>query len=93
MPFAIQALLSEDVDAVIIDAVVGLGYQGENADVLDFVGPSISSDELGFAFPKGSDLVAPVNLALDAMAKDGTLKAINTKFFGPDFDVTADQIK
>ncbi|NTV36818.1 MAG: amino acid ABC transporter substrate-binding protein, partial [Anaerolineaceae bacterium] len=61
MPFAIQALLSEDVDAVIIDAVVGLGYQGENADVLDFVGSSISSDELGFAFPKGSDLVAPIN--------------------------------
>lgn len=92
-PFAIQALLSGDVDAVIIDEVVGLGYQGENADQLDFVGDSISSDALGFAFKKGSDLVDPINQALAAMKADGTLDALNLKYFGPDFKIGEDDIQ
>ncbi len=92
MPFAVQALLSGDVDAVILDEVVGLGYKGENADQLEFIGDSIASDQLGFAFPRGSDLVEPVNQALRAMMQDGTLSAINQKFFGPDFRLTYDEI-
>lgn len=93
MPFAIQALLSNDVDAVIIDEVVGLGYQGEDADQIELIGPSISSDELGFIFPLGSNLVKPVNEALRSMMADGTLEAINLKFFGPDFNLTYDDIE
>lgn len=93
MPFAIQALLSNDVDAVIIDEVVGLGYQGEDADQIELIGPSISSDELGFIFPLGSNLVEPVNEALRSMMADGTLEAINLKFFGPDFNLTYDDIE
>lgn len=92
-PFAIQALLAGDVDAVIIDEVVGLGYQGENADQLELIGESISSDALGFVFQKGSDLVDPINQALEAMQADGTLDALNQKYFGPDFKVTQDQVK
>lgn len=93
MPFAIQALLSNDVDAVIIDEVVGLGYQGEDTDQIELIGPSISSDELGFIFPLGSNLVKPVNEALRSMMADGTLEAINLKFFGPDFNLTYDDIE
>lgn len=92
-PFAIQALIAGDLDAVIIDEVVGLGYQGENADKLELIGPSISSDELGFVFKKGSDLVDPVNKALEAMRADGTLEKLNQKFFGPDFKISQDEIK
>lgn len=92
-PFAIQALLAGDVDAVIIDEVVGLGYQGENADKLELTGASISSDELGFVFQKGSDLVDPINKALEVMKADGTLDTLNQKYFGPDFKVTQDQVK
>ncbi|MHB0988181.1 MAG: substrate-binding periplasmic protein [Bellilinea sp.] len=92
-PFAIQALIAGDVDAVIIDEVVGLGYQGENADQLELIGQSISSDELGFVFAKGSDLVEPVNQALEAMRADGTLEALNEKYFGPDFTVSQDDIQ
>jgi len=84
-PFAVQALLSGDVDAVIMDEVIGLGYVGENAEQLELIGPPISSDALGFAFPKGSDLVAPVNQAIAAMKADGTLDKYNLKYFGPDF--------
>lgn len=92
-PIAVQALISGDVDAVIIDQVAGMGYMGEDADNLDFVGPSISSDELGFLYPQGSDLIDPVNQAIAAMTEDGTLYDLNVKYFGPNFDVTYDDIQ
>ena len=91
-PFAIQALLSGDIDAVIIDEVAGQGYLGENADALKLVGRSLSSDLLGFAFPNGSDLVDPVNQALQAMADNGFLAEINAKYFGDSFTVTYDDV-
>jgi polar amino acid transport system substrate-binding protein len=58
---------------------------GENAEKLEFVGPSISSDALGFIFPLGSSLVEPFNQAIAAMMADGSLDAINLHYFGPDF--------
>jgi polar amino acid transport system substrate-binding protein len=91
-PFAVQALLSGDVDAVIIDEVVGMGYMGENADQLELIGPAISSDELGFIFPLGSDLVDPVNQAIESMMSDGFLAELNVSYFGPAFDITYDDI-
>lgn len=92
-PFAVQALISGDIDAVIIDETAGQGYKGENADKIEFIGPSISSDDLGFVFPKGSDLVDPFNKALEAMVADGTLEELNAKFFGPDFRIGTDDIQ
>jgi basic membrane protein A and related proteins len=78
---AVQALIAGDVDAVVIDEVAGLGYLGANPDEVKLVGPSISSDQLGFIFPKGSDLVKPWNAVLAQMRADGTLEQINTKWF------------
>jgi polar amino acid transport system substrate-binding protein len=91
--FAVQALISGDVDAVEIDETAGQGYRGENADKLEFVGPSISGDQLGFVFPKGSDLVDPFNKALEAMKADGTLEKLNAKYFGDAFKISEDEIK
>ncbi len=91
-PFAVQALIAGDVDAVIIDEVAGQGYLGENADELKLIGPSLSSDSLGFIYPKGSDLVEPVNEALKAMMEDGFLEALNTKYFGAAFTITYDDL-
>jgi len=92
-PFAIQALIGGDIDAVILDEVIGLGYVGENADKVELVGPSISSDQLGFVFPSGSELVGPFNQAIQSMIDDGFMNQVNLKFFGPDFKVTYDDIK
>lgn len=92
-PFAVQALIAGDVDAVMIDAVAGLGYMGENADQVELIGAGITSEELGFCFPNGSDLVEPINAALASMRADGTLNNINEQFFGPDFDVTYNDIE
>ena len=83
---AVQALIAGDVDAVIIDETAGQGYMGVNAEEVKLVGPSLSSDELGFIFPQGSDLVEPVNQALASMEADGTLQEINNKYFSPEFE-------
>jgi polar amino acid transport system substrate-binding protein len=85
MPFAVQALIAGDVDAVMMDQVVGLGYMGANADKVEMLGGTIVSQDLAFVFAKGSDLVDPVNKAIDAMKKDGWLDSINKKYFSPDF--------
>jgi phosphate/phosphite/phosphonate ABC transporter binding protein len=91
-PFAVQALITGDIDAVIIDEVAGQGYLGENADLLALVGESMSSDQLGFIFPNGSDLVEPVNMALEELMKNGFLEMVNAQYFGPDFNVTYDDL-
>lgn len=91
--FAVQALISGDVDAVIIDETAGQGYRGENAEKLELIGPSISSDELGFIFPKGSDLVEPFNKAIEAIKADGTLDRLNQKYFGPEFKLSNSDVK
>jgi polar amino acid transport system substrate-binding protein len=75
--FAVQAVLSGDADAVIIDDTAGQGYIGENADQLKLIEGSLSSDELGFIFPNGSELVAAFDAALTSMEEDGTLAEIN----------------
>jgi polar amino acid transport system substrate-binding protein len=90
---AVQAVITGDTDACIIDETAGQGYVGENADQLKLVGPSLSSDQLGFIFPKGSDLVEPVNLAMRAMFESGFMDEVNLKYFGPDFDITYDDIE
>ncbi|HEX2981867.1 MAG TPA: ABC transporter substrate-binding protein [Anaerolineaceae bacterium] len=92
-PFAVQALIAGDVDAVILDETAGQGYLGENTDQVELIGPAILSQELGFAFPKGSDLVDPVNQALRAMSADGRLDEINTKFFGPNFQSISEDVQ
>ena len=81
---AVQALIAGDVDVVIIDDAAGLGYIGENADVIETIDDPLQSDPLGFIFPQGSELVDPVNQALAAMEEDGTLEELGVKWFGPE---------
>ncbi len=91
-PFAVEALINGDVDVVIMDETAGQGYVGANADKLKLVGESLSSDELGFIFPKGSDLVDPVNQALAAMEADGTLDELAEMYFSEKFTVTYEDL-
>jgi polar amino acid transport system substrate-binding protein len=82
-PAAVAALLAGDIDAVVIDNVSALGFIGENPGALK-VGPQLTSDEqLAFVFPPGSDLIEPVNAALEAMIADGSLEALNDMWFSP----------
>jgi polar amino acid transport system substrate-binding protein len=80
---AVDALVAGEVDAVVMDDVAGRGYIGANADRVRIIDdePLTEKEELGFVFAKGSDLVQPFNAALDSMRADGTLAAINEKWF------------
>ncbi len=78
---AVQALLAGDVDAVLMDTATSRGYIGANPGKLKLVGDVIQSEQIGFIYPKGSDLVAPVNAALDAMRADGYLTYLENKWF------------
>jgi phosphate/phosphite/phosphonate ABC transporter binding protein len=89
---AVQAVVSGDTDGTVVDETAGQGYLGVNKDKLKLVGPSLSSDELGFIFPKGSDLVDPFNQVIAEMKADGFLQEINLKWFGPFFETTYDDI-
>lgn len=90
---AIQALIAGDVDAVIIDDAAGLGYIGENADAVKTIDDGLQSDPLGFIYPLDSDLVEPVNQAIDEMKGSGFLDEIGEKFFGVGFTITYDDIE
>jgi polar amino acid transport system substrate-binding protein len=91
-PFAVQALVSGDVDVVIIDETAGQGYVGENADDLKLVGESLSSDQLGFIYPKGSDLREPVNAALAEMKANGLLSELAQQYFSDSFTIAYEDI-
>ena len=90
---AIQALIAGDVDAVIIDDAAGLGYIGENADQVKTIDDGLQSDPLGFIYPLDSELVGPVNGALNEMKSSGFLDQIGAKFFGTEFTITYDDIE
>ena len=78
-----EALLAGQVSAVVVDEYAGQGYSGVHADAVRLLPESLSIGELGFVFTPGSDLIEPVNLALEAMLADGSLAAINAKWFRP----------
>ncbi len=78
---AVQALINKDIDALVIDDTAGQGYVGVNKATLKLLDGSLISQDLGFIFPKGSTLVAPVNAAIDAMRTDGTLDRLAVKWF------------
>ena len=76
-----QALRSGDVDAVLTDGTAGKGYVEASGGELKLVGEALGSEDFGFIFPKGSELVAPVNAAIAALKADGTLDTLNRKWF------------
>ncbi|EIE52168.1 amino acid ABC transporter [Salipiger aestuarii] len=77
----VQALRVGDVDMVLTDGTAGQGYVAASDGGLKIVGEKLGSEDFGFIFPKGSDLVAPVNAALASMRADGTLADLNTRWF------------
>jgi len=82
---AIQALIAGDVDVVIIDDAAGLGYIGENAELIKTIDDPLQSDPLGFIFPQGSDLIEAVNYGIAELKDNGVFEALGIKFFGKDF--------
>ncbi|MFN3293249.1 MAG: transporter substrate-binding domain-containing protein [Gemmobacter sp.] len=77
----VAALRAGDVDLVLTDGTAGNGYVAASNGGLKIVGDKLGTEDFGFIFPKGSDLVAPINAAIAALRADGTLDALNTRWF------------
>jgi polar amino acid transport system substrate-binding protein len=78
---SVQALRAGDVDLVLTDSTGGQGYVDANPGVFELTGEPMGAEDFGFIFPKGSDLVAPINAAIAALKADGTFDALDRKWF------------
>ena len=77
----LEALKAGDVDLVLSDSTGANGYVGASGGTLKIIGAPLGAEDFGFIFPKGSDLVGPVNAAIASMRADGTMDALNQKWF------------
>lgn len=77
----VQALRAGDVDLVLTDGTAGAGYVAASDGQLKIIGEKLGVEDFGFIFPKGSELVAPINAAIASLKADGTIDALNKKWF------------
>jgi polar amino acid transport system substrate-binding protein len=77
----LEALKAGDVDLVLSDSTAANGYVSASNGGLKIIGEPLGAEDFGFIFPKGSDLVAPMNAAIADLKADGTLEALNKKWF------------
>ncbi len=78
---SVQALQSGDVDTVLMDQTSANGYIGANPGAFKVIGEPLGTEDFGFIFTPGSDLVGPVNAALAQIKADGSLAALEQKWF------------
>ncbi|WP_310622174.1 transporter substrate-binding domain-containing protein [Flexibacterium corallicola] len=78
---SVMALRSGDVDTVLMDAASARGYMGASPNSFKVVGGPLGSEDFGFILTPSSDLKEPINAALSQMREDGTLEALNQKWF------------
>ena len=78
---SVSALQAGDVDTVLMDQTSANGYIGANPGAFKIIGEPLGTEDFGFIFAKGSDLVAPVNAALAQIKADGTMEALQQKWF------------
>lgn len=77
----LEALKAGDVDLTLSDSTAANGYVQASNGGLKIIGEPLATEDFGFIFPKGSDLVAPINAAIASMKADGTMDALNQKWF------------
>lgn len=77
----VEALKAGDVDLILTDGTAGAGYVEASNGGLKIIGEKLGTEDFGFIFPKGSEWVAPMNAAIAALRADGTIDALNKKWF------------
>ena len=78
---ALMEVASGAADACVIDITMAKAMTGEGTDYSDLgVGISLSSEEYGVGFRKGSDLTDRLNTFLAEKKADGTLDALAEKY-------------
>jgi ABC-type amino acid transport substrate-binding protein len=79
---AFSALENSQIDAVINDFPVSAYRENTVGGSLEVMQTIPTGEQYGIAFPQNSDLVEPVNKALEEIKKDGTYSRIYEKWFG-----------
>jgi polar amino acid transport system substrate-binding protein len=80
---AFQALINGQIDAVIADNPLAIGYVNRSKDKIKTVGPLFTEEYYGIAIcKKNADLVPKVNAALKALEDEGLLDQLSKKWIG-----------
>lgn len=78
---AFQALMNGDIDAVVADNVMALGYVAKNSDKLKAVGEPLTGESIGIALCKDkTDLLEKINSGLAAVKAEGLIDTLNEKW-------------
>jgi polar amino acid transport system substrate-binding protein len=78
---AIEALLNDDVDAVVVDRPAAEGFIEAQGGMMTLSESLAGIEGLAFAFPPGSDLIYPMNAAMSALQYSGKWDEIYAKWF------------
>jgi polar amino acid transport system substrate-binding protein len=78
---AYQDLMNGQIDAVVADNPLALGYVGKNSDKLKTVGKVFTEEEYGIAVCKTkTDLLAKINAGLKAVKEEGLIENLSKKW-------------
>lgn len=78
---ATQALANGQIDAFVMDVAIGAEIVKERGEDIAMTGQFITNEQYGVLFEKGNSLKAEVNKAIEAITADGTLEAMQAKWF------------
>jgi polar amino acid transport system substrate-binding protein len=85
---ALMDLEAKGVDAVVMDLMVANDNINRSGKAYEILPEDLSPEKYGVGFRKNDlALVAEVQRQLDAMAADGTIAKISTKWFGADISI------
>lgn len=79
------AVASGQVDAVISDTAIVLGFAKQSSGALEVVGQYKTGEEYGALYPKSSPNATTINQIIEQMKSDGTLEKLSATWLGPAF--------
>ena len=78
---AFQDLMNGQIEAIVVDNWLALGYVARNADKLKTVGTTFTSETYGIAVAKGKDdLLAKINSGLAKVKSEGLIEQLSKKW-------------
>jgi polar amino acid transport system substrate-binding protein len=73
--------MNGQINAVVSDNWLALGYVAKNPNALKTAGPMFTSESYGIAVAKGkADLLAKINAGLAAVKADGLIETLSKKW-------------
>ena len=80
-PAAILEVKAGTSDACVVDITMAKAMTGKGGDFTDLaIGLSLTEEQYGIAFRRGSDMAEKVNSILDELTADGTMQALADKY-------------